>query len=98
MKLSRNWFHVKWGLSARQQAEDAARERELLLLEIQKALKTWVHAQAQFEYALDKDEIDYAIYSLEAAEKRYEMLLRKAKNTLVNSDGILEVEPWSSPM
>jgi hypothetical protein len=33
----------------------------------------------RFHEALDEDHVDYAIYSLEAAEKKLDMLLRKAK-------------------
>ncbi|WP_422615032.1 hypothetical protein [Cohnella caldifontis] len=36
-------------------------------------------AQWRFHDALGQDHIDYAIYSLEAAEKKLDMLLRKAK-------------------
>jgi hypothetical protein len=53
---------------------------ESLLEEIRLAHRDWVNAHRHFEYAVGKDQIDYAIYSIEAAEKRYEMLLRNAKN------------------
>ncbi|WP_241158333.1 DUF2508 domain-containing protein [Cohnella candidum] len=33
----------------------------------------------RFHEALGQDHVDYAIYSLEAAEKKLDMLLRKAK-------------------
>ncbi len=33
----------------------------------------------RFHDALGQDQVDYAIYSLEAAEKKLDMLLRKAK-------------------
>ncbi|NDI36821.1 DUF2508 family protein [Chengkuizengella sediminis] len=47
--------------------------------EIEQAKQDWIAAGKKFNYAVDKDEIDFAIFSLEAAEKRYEMLLRQAK-------------------
>ncbi|BBH23154.1 hypothetical protein Back11_44990 [Paenibacillus baekrokdamisoli] len=47
--------------------------------EILVAKRDWDNALRHFEYALGKDQIDYAIFAIEAAEKRYEMLLRKAK-------------------
>ncbi|TYP69456.1 DUF2508 family protein [Paenibacillus methanolicus] len=54
---------------------------EMLALreEIGAAKQDWDNALRHFEYALGKDQIDYAIFAIEAAEKRYEMLLRKAK-------------------
>lgn len=50
-----------------------------LIQEIEKAKREWAVAYAKLDYAVDHDQIDYAIYALEAAEKRYEMLLRSAK-------------------
>jgi len=73
----------------RDSAEKAAREellkdKQLLIQEIRKAHVNWVSAHAQFEVALDKDQVDYAIFILEAAEKRYGMLLKQAKQLQVN--------------
>lgn len=47
--------------------------------EIFAAKRDWDNAIRHFSYALGKDQIDYAIFAIEASEKRYEMLLRKAK-------------------
>ncbi|RXZ80015.1 DUF2508 family protein [Paenibacillaceae bacterium] len=66
--------------------EMEARDKEQLSLEIRDAHIAWLSAQQHFEYAQGKDQIDYAIYLLGAAEKRYEMLLRQAKaNTAASS-------------
>lgn len=54
-----------------------------LITEIRGAHRDWVNAQRHFEHALGKDQIDYAIFAIEAAEKRYEMLLRHAKSLKV---------------
>ncbi|MBW7477753.1 YaaL family protein [Paenibacillus oenotherae] len=51
----------------------------MLYEEIVAARRDWDNAQRHFEYALGRDQVDYAIFAIEAAEKRYEMLLRKAK-------------------
>lgn len=71
---------------------DRAAHKETLELyaEILLAKKEWDNAGRHFEYAVGKDHVDYAIFAIEAAEKRYEMLLRKAKQ--------LNVEPseWSA--
>nr|WP_255570754.1 hypothetical protein [Cohnella sp. CFH 77786] len=36
-------------------------------------------ARWRFDDAVGQDQVDYAIYTLEAAEKKLDMLLRKAK-------------------
>lgn len=55
-------------------------DKQLLMLEVRDALQDWKNAHRNLDYAVERDEIDYAIFALEAAEKRYEMLLRKAKH------------------
>ncbi|GIQ71320.1 hypothetical protein XYCOK13_41440 [Xylanibacillus composti] len=50
-----------------------------LYREIKDAEHNWRVAEQRMNEAVDKDQIDYAIYTLEAAEKRYEMLIRQAK-------------------
>lgn len=52
-------------------------ERHLELIE--EAKKEWQMARAYFNDVTDPELIDHAIYSLEAAEKRYVYLLRKAR-------------------
>lgn len=55
--------------------------RERLRKEIKEAHRDWENANRFFEYALGQDQVDYAIYAIITAEKRYEMLLRLAKRT-----------------
>jgi hypothetical protein len=55
-----------------------------LLNEIWRAHRDWEVAQQKLDYALDRDQIDYAIYILEAAEQRYDMLIREAKRQRVS--------------
>lgn len=52
----------------------------MLIQEINKAKADWIAAQNRFGEAVGKDQVDYAIYLLEAAEKKYELLLKHAKN------------------
>lgn len=47
--------------------------------DVWQAHKEWIIAQRRLDYVIDPDEIDYAVYMWEAAEKRYEMLIRRAK-------------------
>ncbi|CAM3408962.1 YaaL family protein [Marinicrinis lubricantis] len=54
-------------------------EEELLLEEIQKAKLEWDVAYHRLDVVVGMEQVDYAIYALEAAEKRYEMLIRQAK-------------------
>ncbi|MFF2094204.1 DUF2508 domain-containing protein [Paenibacillus sp. NPDC058174] len=60
---------------------DTVQWTEHLRLEIAEAHREWVNANRFFDVAEGKDQIDYAIYSIITAEKRYEMLLRVAKRT-----------------
>ncbi|MGO4500438.1 DUF2508 family protein [Paenibacillus sp. 2RAB27] len=74
--------------------EELKRDKIMLIQEIRAAHLTWVAAQAHFEFALDKDQIDYTIYAMEAAEKRFEMLIKQAKRlgvSLIDSDHLMEV-------
>ncbi|MCA0758297.1 YaaL family protein [Paenibacillus sp. N4] len=52
---------------------------ERLRQEIAEAHREWENANRYFNYAVGKDQIDYAIYNIISAEKKYEMLLREAK-------------------
>jgi hypothetical protein len=72
---------IKKSLQARYNAKSAleAKDKCALIEEIGVARKQWAEAQARLDWAVGKDHIDYSIYALEAAEKRYEMLLRLAK-------------------
>jgi len=74
--------------------EAILRDKQQLVLEIRKAHQEWVAAQAHFEFAVEKDQVDYAIYALEAAEKRFEMLIKQAKKqgiSLIDTDRLMEV-------
>jgi len=72
----RVWSRLKafWSKGGESSAEDELLERDLW-----QAHKEWKLAQRRLDEALGPDEVDYAVLMLEAAEKRYGMLLRKAK-------------------
>jgi len=59
--------------------EPSEAELNELQEELRLSKRDWDNAIRHFDYALGKDQIDYAIFAIGAAEKRYEMLLRKAK-------------------
>ncbi|MCR2807790.1 YaaL family protein [Paenibacillus soyae] len=58
--------------------EELERKRKLKE-EISEALKEWESAKRYFEYARGHEQVDYAIHAIITAEKRYTMLLCKAK-------------------
>jgi hypothetical protein len=105
MKVNTIWFRNKGkGSAVNLQGDSVRKEQQFLLQELHKAHKVWMSTQAQFNFALDKDQIDYAICCMEAAEKRYEMLLKQAKQLQFNVQDVLdrpspvEVMQWSSSM
>jgi hypothetical protein len=55
-------------------------EKIQLLQEIEKAHIDWVTAQKRLDFVLEKEQIDYAIFALQAAQKRLDMLIKQAKN------------------
>jgi len=57
----------------------ARNDHEALLHELRVAHREWACAQHRLDHVLGDDEIDYAIFALETAEKRYGMLLKQAK-------------------
>ncbi|MGG6312937.1 DUF2508 domain-containing protein [Paenibacillus macerans] len=54
--------------------------------EVVKALRDWERAYIAFQEAVGQDEVDVAIYTLEAAERRYQIHLKAAKQARVNWD------------
>jgi hypothetical protein len=54
-------------------------ERLRLKDDVRKAEQDWKLAQWRFHNALGDDHVDYAIFGLEAAEKKLDMLLKQAK-------------------
>ncbi|MEK4665597.1 DUF2508 family protein [Priestia sp. FSL H7-0729] len=61
-------------------------EEGQIYADIQMAKQEWERAMRQFEDAQGQDEIDYAIYVLEAAERKYQIHLRRAKRAVANDD------------
>lgn len=52
---------------------------ETLISDVEQARQAWLNAKAFFDHVTDPDLIDMAIYSIEAAEKRYMYLLKVAR-------------------
>lgn len=72
----RDWVSKR---QTRKQDEWQMSEDARFIREIKEAQANWEVAVAKLDYAVDKDQIDYSIFAIEACEKRYEMLLRQAK-------------------
>lgn len=59
-------------------------EKWAVYVDVQSAHAEWERARLRFEEALGEDQIDYAIYMLEAAERKYQMHLKQAKEIGLN--------------
>jgi|GEM_PF-2184189 hypothetical protein len=77
------WF--KWWGKRSSELTDKQKRREItqevwdLKIDIEEARKSWLSATRFFQYAVEQDEVDYAVYHLLAAEQRYSMLVKRAK-------------------
>lgn len=54
-------------------------EKEELLGDLQQAFMEWKNAQYRLDWAVGSDEVDCAIFELVAAEKKYDLVIKKAK-------------------
>ncbi|WJH35751.1 YaaL family protein [Paenibacillus sp. CC-CFT747] len=61
------------------ESQQALLDKQALLEEIRQAQRSWENAQASLDWVKEQEEVDYAVYSLIAAEKKYGMLLKEAK-------------------
>ena len=68
-----------WKLQTHSETDCRQEEIESLLREIEEAKRQWITAQNRLDFVVENDEIEYAIYALEAAEIKYGILLRQAK-------------------
>ncbi|WP_246313288.1 DUF2508 family protein [Paenibacillus foliorum] len=74
----RLWHRL--GRVQRKKLEMEMDDKLQLMQEIERAHMEWVTAQKRLDFVLEKEQIDYAVFALEAAEKRFEMLIKQAKN------------------
>ncbi|SFS98070.1 Protein of unknown function [Paenibacillus sp. 453mf] len=68
-----------WGAKDSNAALQEKRMGTEILDDIQTAHEEWKQAHRMFEEAVGQDQIDYAIFTLEAAERKYQMQLKRAK-------------------
>lgn len=67
------------GLRPSQRLTPWGQEKAEVIEEVRRAQREWQEAERQFHDAMGEDQVDYAIYTLEAAEKKLDMLIRRAK-------------------
>lgn len=83
--MAREFFQSFWKTIQTQFSlvdnDDIVEEHPMDSLEqvIEQARQEWVSARSFFDNVIDPDLVDYAIYSIEAAERKYMYLLRKAR-------------------
>lgn len=60
-------------------------DKDDLYINLENAKKEWEEAKNIFENVSEPDLVDYAIYNIEAAEKKYVYLLKLIKNEKLNT-------------
>jgi hypothetical protein len=78
------WGSRKQGNDAKDVQVSDLDEHWNVYLEVCKAQAEWQRAYLMFDEALGQDQIDYAIYILEAAERKYQIHLKHAKSLGLN--------------
>lgn len=64
--------------------QKVANDKNDLYINLENAKKEWEEAKNIFENVSEPDLVDYAIYNVEAAERKYVYLLRQIKNEELN--------------
>ena len=72
------WRTLVSKLSAAETAATVPEERDLFDL-VEEARQEWQAAMCHFNQVIDPDLVDHAIHAMEAAEKKYTYLLKKAR-------------------
>ncbi len=66
----KQWILKLWKRKERKREDAIQNDRLLLVQEIRKAHLEWETAQKRFDYVIEKEQIDYAVFALETAEKK----------------------------
>lgn len=78
------WFRRREPQVPAWQLKEKREEEMAVYMDVRAAQAEWERARRFFDEALGKEQIDYAIYMLEAAELKYQMQLRAAKRIGLN--------------
>ncbi|WNS42120.1 DUF2508 family protein [Paenibacillus sp. MMS20-IR301] len=84
------WWNTRW-LGRDIEGESGGKPEEewsTVYQEVRKAQSEWERAYLMFDEARGQDQIDYAIYILEAAERKYQIHLKHAKSLGLNRSQI----------
>ncbi len=77
-------------LGEKQVDEKQTEENQELIDSVRAAKEEWQAAQVYFENVSEPDLVDFSIYKLEAARRKYMYLLKLAKNKSAEDRRILE--------
>ncbi|HHU79473.1 MAG TPA: YaaL family protein [Clostridiales bacterium] len=77
-------------LGANRMEEDHPQENQELVNSIHAARQEWHAALSYFENVSDPDLVDYAIYRVEAAKRKYMYLLKLAKKEGLEDKRVLD--------
>jgi hypothetical protein len=69
-------------------AQAGRRETEEIFDCLKNAKAEWDEANMNFDYAEDKEIVDYYIYRMKACEVRYDYFLKKAKERTAKSEAL----------
>lgn len=73
-----------------------ATDNDAMIQAIEKARQDWMIAKSYFNNATDPDLVDHAIYSIEAAEKKYMYLLKQARQQGLRRPQLVDTD-WAWP-
>lgn len=82
------WRFFKFWNHSNTLDQDNEKQKLELLEDLRKAHADWLVLQSIFDYAVEPNQIDQVIYQLNAAEKKYELLYRRAKVVFRSNDGV----------
>lgn len=77
-QLSAVWDVLLSKLSLSDKPFDTPKEKDFFEM-VEEAHQEWDVALSRFNHVTDPDLVDFAIHSMEAAEKKYTFLLKKAR-------------------
>ncbi len=72
------WEAVMVRMSMGENPEHNARQKDFFDL-VEEARREWQSAMDYFNHVVDPDLVDHAIHAMEAAERKYTFLLKKAR-------------------
>ncbi|MCL6606143.1 MAG: hypothetical protein K6T94_25025 [Paenibacillus sp.] len=73
-----SWWNFK-GWNSKEADRHISEDNWRAFLDVRKAQSEWERAYLMFDEAQGQDQIDYAIFMLEAAERKYKIHLKHAK-------------------